>query len=74
MGYKRAVAHIEGAFIEVQYAAADVRHYMPSEPAALRTAAEEMLYALLTVRGLLKDALAASQRVSPPVDRMDFAH
>jgi hypothetical protein len=62
MPFKQIARHLEGALIEVRYAAADVSHQLTTTPTAQRPAAgEALLVTLLAIRYLLEDALTATQ-------------
>ncbi|MGD1039120.1 MAG: hypothetical protein ABR878_18600 [Roseiarcus sp.] len=61
MSFRQIVQHLQGALIEVQYAAADISYRLSSSPAAARSAEDEaMLTALFAARRLLQDVLAVS--------------
>lgn len=55
--------HVEGALIEVQYAAADIS-FLLSSGETRADDDEAMLVALVTARHLLQDVLTVSQRRS----------
>jgi hypothetical protein len=59
----QVVRHVEGALIEVQYAAADISYQLSSDTARADDD-EAMFIALVTVRRLLEDVLIVSQRRS----------
>jgi hypothetical protein len=66
MGFERIVEHVEGALIEVHYAAADISYQFTFDPTMSRADHEAMLFAVLTARHLLQEALAISaQQLSP---------
>ena len=62
MCFQQIVQHLEGALIEIQYAAADISYRLSSRPVAARGAAKDraMLIALFAARRLLQDVLAVS--------------
>jgi len=63
MRFKQIAQHLEGALIEVRYAAADVSDELTSAPPVRRLAAgEALLVTLLAIRYLLEDALTAMHR------------
>ena len=67
MSFKQIAEHVEGALIEVEYAAADASYLLSSSPSASRAAdGEAMLFALLTARHLLQEALSVSLRRPSP--------
>jgi hypothetical protein len=67
MRFKQIVEHLEGALIEVRYAAADISRQLASPPPAPRpTAGEALLFTLLAIRYLLEDALTALRSPAPP--------
>lgn len=67
MRLKQIAQHLEGALIEVRYAAADVSHQLASPPPAPRPAVgEALLFTLLAIRYLLEDALRTLQNPASP--------
>jgi len=67
MRLEQIAQHIEGALIEVRYAAADVSHQLKSPPRARCPAGgEALLVALLAIRYLLEDALTAARSPASP--------
>ena len=65
MRVQQIVQHLEGALIEVQYAAADISYQMSSRAVAARAGKNRaMLMALLAARRLLQDVLSVSLRRS----------
>jgi hypothetical protein len=65
MCFEQIVRHLEGALIEVQYAAADISYRMSPTPAATSAAEDEAIFiALIAARRLLQDVLTVSQRRS----------
>lgn len=65
MCVQQIVQHLEGAVIEVQYAAADISYRLSSRPLAARAAKDRaMLVALFAARRLLQDVLTVSLRRS----------
>ena len=65
MCVQQTVQHLEGALIEVHYAAADISYRSSSRPVAARAAKDRaMLIALFAARRLLQDVLTVSLRGS----------
>jgi hypothetical protein len=67
MRFKQIAQHLEGALIEVRYAAADVSQLLEFAPPVPRPAAgEALLFTLLAITRLLEDALIALRSPAPP--------
>jgi hypothetical protein len=67
MPFKQIAQHLEGALIEVRYAAADVSRQLASPPPASRPAVgEALLFTLVAIRYLLEDALTALRNPASP--------
>ena len=70
MCFQQIVQHVEGALIDVQYAAADISYHLSSRAVAPRAAKDRaMLVALLSARRLLEDVLTVSLRRSSRKDK-----
>lgn len=67
MCFQQIAQHLEGALIEVQYAAADVSRLLTTVPPTRRGARDaEVLFTLVAITHLLRDALNLSHSAARP--------